>query len=33
MLTLFFESLFVGMSLLIAWFAIYVIVKLFKGQS
>jgi hypothetical protein len=32
-LELFFESLLVGVSLLIAWFAIYVIVKLFKGQN
>lgn len=33
MLELFFEGLLVGVSLLITWFAIYVIVKLFKGQN
>lgn len=33
MLELFFEGLLVAVSLLIAWFSIYVIVKLFKGQN
>jgi len=28
-----FEALLVGVSILILWFAIYVIVKLFKGQN
>lgn len=33
MLEFVFEALLVGVSILILWFAIYVIVKLFKGQN